>query len=282
MVPSVEYSTVCFRKGHYHTSIRISEIGSTLFLCVKSAASEPGSDNPYFEMKRIVLLVGLVLFAVSGAYAGQGGPSTVKETEGLGYAGTAPQTLEEALNLLFFGADKRFVRADIGMSWITGIDAPTGRLSFKAGLGLSWKQTEMLRVEENFGIAIKGYSYKENLGNLMGTDLARKDVATAWWLEENIMVRYGNKWSIAAGPYIGIGCGGSIKTTAGTADNPTVSKRDYFGNNARSFDWGLVYDVRHEIGRYLIGIEVMTGLYNIQKGSDVKNSGVWLYVGYRF
>lgn len=247
---------------------------------MKSAASEPGSDNSYIEMKRIILLVGLVLFAVS-AYGRQGGPSTVKE-EGLGYAETDSQTPEEALNQIFSGRINVFVRADIGMSRITGIDAPTGRLSFKAGLGLLWKQTEMLRVEANYVVAMKGYSYKENLGNLMGTDLARKDVATAWWLEDSFMVRYGNKWSFAAGPYIGFGCGGSIKTTAGTADNPTVSKRDYFGNNARSFDWGLVYDVRYEIGRYLIGIEMMTGLYNIQKGSDVKNSGAWLYVGYKF
>ena len=177
-----------------------------------------------------------------------------------------------------------FVRGSIGFAMHTGSNNgnSAARFSFNAGYGISKNFTANLGVEGNLNISMKGYKGVQKF-DILSSHAVVKFVGTSWNAELAALARYGNRFSVGLGPYLGIGLGGKYVITA-TVSETTKTAHDYFGktNGARRCDFGLVYDLRYSFSRYMLGFQMMNGLIPIGKVGDNKNFGGWFYVGYRF
>lgn len=183
------------------------------------------------------------------------------------------------LDMLGWYSDMHYVQVGIGDSKFSGSNYD--RLSFKVSYGFSSHLSEKLQLEDRFSLSLKGYGYKEDLGELGYASLVHEEKTSSYWFEADMLARYGNAFSVAGGIYLASCFGGKIKHISGAVGNTSETKYDYLKNN-RWWDVGLVLDARYVLGRWMMGVEMMQGFFPVQKGSSFRNFGVWLYAGYAF
>lgn len=163
------------------------------------------------------------------------------------------------------------VRLDVkaGMS-ITNLTKTEGdaKVGYSVGLGVDLPVATSLSVQSGLMFTGKGAKWGEMKSSPCYLDipiLAAYKVAVA----EDVNVVFN------AGPYIGIGLGG--KTKDGDL------KYDYFGDGTKRFDLGLQYGVGAEFADHiLLNLSGQYGFISPGEGSDAKNLGFFLTVGYRF
>lgn len=181
---------------------------------------------------------------------------------------------------------RHLTKLSLGLAKWTGIDAPTARFSFRSSYSYLIPIKKLMYLEPSLGISEKGMSYKEEAGSFGNVKISRKDVGEAWYMDLSCLFRVGiPKISVGIGPYLGIGLGGSYVITS-KASSTNVTRKPYFGKDGagrKRVDFGLMYDIRYTIKRFIIGVEMQSGFVPVSgNDSKVKNFGAWISLGYLY
>ncbi|OAV63760.1 hypothetical protein Barb6_03566 [Bacteroidales bacterium Barb6] len=178
------------------------------------------------------------------------------------------------------------------------------KAGFKIGAGVDYAILDNLSLQSGLFLSQKGAKYeeKDNEGKYTVT-------YSPLYLEIPVLAAFkfpvadNVKLSVSAGPYLAYGLGGKAKIEGsndvikGSVDANLFSKTELNGENIsnaplKRFDAGLAFGAGAEIGKFLVSLNYDLGLANIytnktndegdNKKYSLKNSGIWLGVGYKF
>lgn len=164
---------------------------------------------------------------------------------------------------------------------------------FHIGGTVDFPLSSVLSINTGLFLDSKGFKLKEE-----EIDVVIKEKLNLYYLDIPIVLKASNEFDNGmkifgiAGPYIGIGLFGKVKSKYEFQGNKETSEdeiewgNDPYEDDFRRFDTGITFGSGIEVKSFLFGISFDLGLFNLVPGSDwniqVKNRVLRFSVGYRF
>jgi hypothetical protein len=160
-------------------------------------------------------------------------------------------------------------------------------LGFNGGVTMEVGFGDLLSVEAGLLVDTKGFKYDYDF---LGTTVTTK--VNAMYLDVPVLVKVGPSFGpvkvfAAAGPYVGFGLAGKIKTEAeGESETEDIEWGDTEDDYAKRLDFGAKFGAGVEVMGFTLGGYYSLGLANIspttEDGLKVNNRVISISVGYKF
>jgi len=203
----------------------------------------------------------------------------------------------QSIGQIRFGALGGLNIANMKLNDLPSEAKQSSNISFQLGGIIEYGISESFGIQSGLFISGKGtkIEYKQEEGGISSTS---KSSISPMYLEIPVNALYkidlgASKLQLFAGPYLGLGIGGNIKSETSIKGLPTGDENESnttnikYGSSPDSdlkrLDLGLNFGIGFEVKNILIRGQYGLGLSTLDpRGSDIKNRVIGISVGYLF